>query len=224
MEMSLRSSPSRDVIIVDDDPTIHDVLTSAFTNGGMRVVSYADGGSFLAAADMQRPACVLLDVNMPNRSGLDVLKEINARKYPAPILMLSGRKDVPAVVSAIKYGALDFIEKPFLPDAVVNRVQEAITIMNRGPDEWKFGVTRFFGHEMLTPREREVLTYIAGGASNREVGRNLGISIRTVEVHRAHIMEKLCAKNAADLVRIVLSNGHDLDEPAHRRVDRIAVR
>ena len=200
--------PSRDVIIVDDDPTIHDVLTAAFSNDGIRVVSYADGGSFLAAAATHRPACVLLDVNMPDRSGLEVLKEINAKKYPAPILMISGRNDVPAVVSAIKSGALDFIEKPFVPDDVVDRVQEAISVINRGAEAGHFGLARFFGRDLLTPREREVLTHIAGGASNKEVGRNLGISMRTVEVHRAHIMEKLCAKNAADLVRIVLSNGH----------------
>jgi two-component system response regulator FixJ len=146
---------------------------------------------------------------MPDRSGLEVLKEINAKNYPAPILMISARRDVPLVVSAIKCGALDYIEKPFLADVVVDRVQEAMTIKGLGVDIGRHAPDgQFFGQDLLTPREREVLTHIAAGASNKEVGRSLGISMRTVEVHRAHIMEKLSAKNAADLVRIVLSNGY----------------
>ena len=122
-------APTRDVFIVDDDPTVHDVLTSALTFDGLRAVSFADGNSFLAAANVQRPACVLLDINMPDRSGLDILREIDAKKYPVPILMISGRGDVPVVVDAIKSGALDFIEKPFEVGAVLGRVHDAITVM-----------------------------------------------------------------------------------------------
>ena len=208
MDMALSIAPAREIFVVDDDPTVHDVLSVALTLDGHRVVSFSDGNSFLAAASTQRPACVLLDINMPDRSGLDILKEIDAKKYPAPILMISGRGDVPAVVDAIKSGALDFIEKPFEIGAVVGRVHEAMTVGFRSLDEAISLLDRqFAGHDLLTPREYQVLTHIAGGASNKEVGRNLGISMRTVEVHRAHIMEKLNAKNAADLVRIVLSNG-----------------
>jgi len=205
MDMGQHNTQSRDVFIVDDDPTIHDVLSEALSCDGFRPVSFADGNSFLAAATTQRPACVLLDVNMPDRSGLEVLREIDARKYPAPILMLSGRNDVPAVVSAIKNGALDYIEKPFDVNALVGRVQEAINVTKRSHAGGLIA-RHFLGQELLTPREREVLAQIAAGASNKEVGRSLSISTRTVEVHRAHIMEKLCAKNAADLVRIVLSD------------------
>jgi len=203
-------TPAREIFVVDDDPTIHDVLSSTFVFGGLRVVSFADGNSFLAAASTQRPACVLLDINMPDRCGLDILKEIDAKKYPAPILMISGRGDVPAVVNAIKNGAHDFIEKPFEAEAVLGRVHEAITATLRNAEQSKgLPALQFSGHEVLTPREHEVLAQIAGGSSNKEVGRGLGISMRTVEVHRAHIMEKIGARNAADLVRIVLSNGRD---------------
>lgn len=202
-------TPAREIYVVDDDPTIHDALSATFMFGGLRVVSFADGNSFLAAASTQRPACVLLDINMPDRCGLDILKEIDAKKYPAPILMISGRGDVPAVVDAIKSGAHDFIEKPFEPDTVLSRVHEAITATLRNAEANNGRPTlQFVGHEVLTPREHEVLAHIADGRSNKEVGCSLGISMRTVEAHRAHIMEKLGARNAADLVRIVLSNGH----------------
>jgi two-component system, LuxR family, response regulator FixJ len=209
MDLAQRIMPKREIFVVDDDPTIHDVLSAALSHEGMRVVSFTDGSSFLAVAGTQLPSCVLLDVNMPDRSGLEVLREINAKKYPAPILMISGRRDVPAVVSAIKCGALDYIEKPLDADMVVDRVNEAIMVRYCGGNEnGRMLGRQFFGHELLTPREGEVLAHISAGESNKEVGRSLGISTRTVEVHRAHIMEKFCAKNATDLMRIVLSNGH----------------
>lgn len=197
----------REVFIVDDDPTVHDVLSVAFNIDGIRVVSFVDGLSFLAAASYRNPACVLLDINMPGRSGLDILKEIGATEYPAPILMISCRNEIPAVVSAIKSGAFDFIEKPFAIETVIDRVRTAISVgvcREEGNDPRQ---RHFPGYELLTPREREVLVQITSGASNKEAGRNLGISMRTVEVHRAHIMQKLRARNAADLVRIVLGNG-----------------
>jgi FixJ family two-component response regulator len=122
--------------------------------------------------------------------------------------MISGRGDISVAVDAIKNGAHDFIEKPFKADAVCERVYEAITFTERRANQSNgLPVRQFHGHDLLTRREHEVLGQIANGASNKEVGRCLGISMRTVEVHRAHIMEKLSARNAADLVRIVLSNG-----------------
>ena len=147
---------------------------------------------------------------MPDRSGLDILKELNAEHYPAPIFIISGQGDIPMAVDAIKSGALDFFEKPFDADMVVSRVREAIDAQARRAQNPGAGDNfgDFPGHGSLTPREREVLSQIAAGASNKEAGRHLGISPRTIEVHRARIMEKLGARNAADLVRIVLSPGH----------------
>ncbi len=200
-------APAHEIFIVDDDPTVHDVLSVAFNADRTRTVSFVDGISFLAAASYKKPACVLLDINMPGRSGLEILREIGAPEYPAPILMISCRSDVPAVVAAIKSGAFDFIEKPFAIETVVDRVHAAISV-GLGRGNGKESKQRYFpGYELLTPREHEVLAQITSGASNKEAGRNLGISMRTVEVHRAHIMQKLKARNAADLVRIVLGNG-----------------
>jgi two-component system response regulator FixJ len=205
MSMMPRLAPAREVFIVDDDPTVHDVLSVAFSVDGTRVVSFVDGTSFLAAANCQNPSCVLLDINMPDQSGLDILRAIDAREYPAPILMISCRNDVQAVVSAIKSGAFDFIEKPFAIETVIDRVHTAIDFGARQHNNKE--QRHFPGCELLTPREHQVLAQITSGASNKEAGRNLGISMRTVEVHRAHIMQKLKARNAADLVRIVMSNG-----------------
>src|SRR4029453_9279848 len=123
---------------------------------------------------------------------LDILKELNAEQYSAPILIISGRGSIPMAVEAIKNGALDFIEKPFDAETVVTRVREAaeVWIRRRKAAAVTVQSLRFPGHELLTVREREVLIHIARGASNREAGRLLGISPRTIEVHRARIMEK----------------------------------
>jgi FixJ family two-component response regulator len=122
--------------------------------------------------------------------------------------MISGSADIPMAVDAIKHGALDFIEKPFDPETIVRRVREALSAADARTEARARHAAQdvtIVGADTLTCREKEVLTLIAGGQSNKEAGRQLGISPRTIEVHRARIMEKLGAKNAADLVRIVLS-------------------
>lgn len=199
---------SKEIFVVDDDPSIRDALSVVLSLEGFSVTGFSEGGSFVAAARARTPACVILDVHMPGRSGLDILKELNAQHYEAPIFIISGQGDIPMAVDAIKHGALDFIEKPFDADTVVTRVREAISAAGkRAENGAAVGAGgQFKGLELLTPREREVLNQIAGGASNKEAGRDLGISPRTIEVHRARIMEKLGAKNAADLVRIVLTS------------------
>jgi two-component system, LuxR family, response regulator FixJ len=200
---------SNEIIIVDDDAAVRDALSVVFSLEGYHVSSFGDGQSLLNAARARTPACVILDVHMPGRSGLDILKELNAEDWSAPIFIISGQGDIPMAVEAIKNGALDFIEKPFDANTVVTRVREAIEAWERRKASGNSGggvaSIPFPGRDMLTPREREVLSEIASGASNKEAGRHLGISPRTIEVHRARIMEKLGAKNAADLVRIVMS-------------------
>jgi len=198
-----------EIFIVDDDPLVRDALSVVFTLAGYKVRAFADGASFVAAARAEAPACIILDVHMPGRSGLDILRALNAEHYPTPIFIISGQGDIPMAVEAIRNGALDFIEKPFNGETVVTRVREAIEARTRRSEAGGLEAlaAQFPGRDLLTPREREVLGKIAEGASNKEAGRLLGISPRTIEVHRARIMEKLGAKNAADLVRIVLSEG-----------------
>jgi FixJ family two-component response regulator len=198
-----------EIFVVDDDAAVRDALSMVLTLEGYHVTAFAEGSAFIAAARARTPICIVLDVHMPGRSGLDILKELNAQNYGAPVFIISGRGDIPMAVEAIKNGALDFIEKPFDADTVVTRIREAVEAWRRRGSESRGAVQllQFPGHDLLTPREREVLRHIAGGASNKEAGRSLGISPRTIEVHRARIMEKIGAKNAADLVRIVLSEG-----------------
>ncbi|POF32091.1 response regulator transcription factor [Roseibium marinum] len=190
------------IYIVDDDPAVRDALSVLFNMEGYVVETFSDGDTFIKSASKAVPACVMLDVHMPGRSGIEILKALNAENYPAPIFIISGQGDIPMAVEAIRNGAFDFIEKPFSAETVLERVKESIAAMKqRKPQDT---ILSFHGAEMLTRRELEVLKEITNGASNKEAGRTLGISPRTVEVHRARIMEKLGARNAADLVRIVL--------------------
>ncbi len=195
---------NRTIYIVDDDPSVRDALTVVFDLEGFEALAFESGDEFLDAIGSGTPGCVLLDVHMPGRSGIDVLKALDMNSFPAPVFVISGQGDIPMAVSAIKLGAVDFIQKPFDADTVVRRVRDAMEAMAR--QARNRDASEFPGSELLTPRERDVLKAITGGASNKEAGRSLGISPRTIEVHRARIMEKLGARNAADLVRIVLTS------------------
>jgi FixJ family two-component response regulator len=200
--------PSRgEIFVVDDDPAVRETLTLVLSAGGYQVICFADGAALLAVARSRTPACILLDVHIPGKSGLDILKELRGEDYPAPIFMISGQGDISMAVTAIKHGALDFIEKPFRGSEIVARLNEAIDAYARRHEGQasKSALLHFPGREPLTRREREVLGQFASGASNKEAGRQLGISPRTIEDHRANIMKKLGARNAADLIRIVLT-------------------
>ena len=207
--MQQQATPNNEVFIVDDDPAVRDALSLVFTLEGYHVAGFAEGMAFLTAARARVPACIILDVNMPGRSGLDLLKELNAQHYAAPLFVMSGQGNIPMAVEAIRHGAIDFIEKPFDADTVVHRVRAAIDAAAHRLDAAE-SLPAFPGRDLLTPREREVLAQISAGASNKEAGRHLAISPRTVEVHRARIMEKLGARNAAELVGLVLgrARGH----------------
>jgi FixJ family two-component response regulator len=197
-----------DVVVIDDDASVRDALSILLQMDGLKVTAYADGDSFVVESMRLKPGCVLLDVHMPGRSGLDILDAIGGATYRAPIIMISGRGDVPMAVQAMKHGAYDFIEKPFDADVVLKRVREAMSQTSvAAPMLMQGRLPAFKGHEALTAREVDVLEQIVGGASNKEAGRILGISPRTIEVHRARIMEKLKVRNTAELVRLVYRDG-----------------
>ena len=148
---------------------------------------------------------------LPDQSGLEILKTLKAESYPAPILMITGHGDIPMAVEAIKLGAYDFVEKPFSMDTLLDQLKSAMNAQARreqGGNNNDIDLGNIGGGNVLTPREREVLREIATGASSKEAGRILGISPRTVEVHRARIMDKLGARNAADLMRIIFSHNN----------------
>ena len=206
--MAEQANSRGEIFVVVDDPAVRDTLSMVLSAGGYEVICFADGAALLAVARSRTPACILLDVHIPGKSGLDILRELHGEDYPAPIFMISGQGDIPMAVNAIKYGALDFIEKPFRGSEIVARLNEAIGAFARRQKENaspKIGSLHFPGREPLTRREREVLEQFTAGASNKEAGRTLGISPRTIEDHRANIMKKLGAWNAADLIRIVMT-------------------
>ena len=195
-----------EIFVVDDDPAIREMLSLVLGSAGYEVICFADGAALLAVAKVRCPLCMLLDVHIPGQSGIDILKELRAQDYPAPIFIISGSGDIAMAVDAIKSGALDFIEKPFRGNEIVERIQGAIGAFSRrreAPPSKTLSM-HFPGREPLTRREREVLELIAAGCSNKEAGRELGISPRTIEDHRANIMKKLNARNATELVRMVL--------------------
>src|SRR5580692_4236475 len=201
--------PSRgEIFVVDDDPAVRDTLSMVLSVGGYQVICFADGAALLAVARTRIPSCILLDVHIPGKSGLDILRELRGEDYPAPIFMISGQGDISMAVSAIKNGALDFIEKPFRGSEIVTRLNEAVDAYTRRQADdtaSRSASLHFPGREPLTRREREVLEQFTSGSSNKEAGRHLGISPRTIEDHRANIMKKLGARNAADLIRIVMT-------------------
>src|ERR1700747_133696 len=205
--MADKPAPRGEIFVVDDDPAVRDTLSMVLQAAGYEVICFAGGAALLAVALNRTPSCILLDVHIPGKSGLDILRELHGEDYPAPIFMISGQGDIAMAVSAIKNGALDFIEKPFRGSEIVARLDEALGAYarrKRGPGS-NVATLHFPGREPLTRREREVLEQFTSGASNKEAGRTLGISPRTIEDHRANIMKNLGARNAADLVRIVMT-------------------
>src|SRR5580704_2378663 len=158
------NQPSREIFVVDDDPMVRDVLSEVFAGAGYRPISFVDGASFVAAARERIPACVILDIYMPGRSGLEILKDIDAPNYPAPIFVASGRGDIPSAVEAVKNGAFDFIEKRLDAATLVGRVGEAVKAraqLRQNGNGSEALDAAFPGSELLTRREQEVLALIA---------------------------------------------------------------
>ena len=208
---------NNEIFIVDDDYDMREALSAICRSEGYRTAAFADGRSFIRLARDQKPACVLLDLCMPGISGLEVLKEIDARNYPAPILMISAQEDVLSVVQAMRLGAFDYLEKRLDADSdrcARDRRHRSVAANSRARRIAARMSPAIRGYYQLTRREREVLAQIAAAASNKETARNLGISPRTVEIHRGRIMHKLGAKNSVDLMRIVMGSGPKRHEPA----------
>src|SRR5262249_24450361 len=155
--MSVTDANAREIFIVDDDPLVLNALSVVLSREGYQVTGFGEGASFLAAAKTRTPSCIILDVHMPGQSGLDILKELNAQQYAAPIFIISGVGDIPTAVEAIKNGALDFIEKPFDAATVVTRVREAVeAFARRAQRSGGDALSRNFpGQDLLTSRERD---------------------------------------------------------------------
>lgn len=201
----ISSGDQRTIYVVDDDEAMRDALSSLLRAVGMSVETFDSAVEFLEAFDPQRAGCLLLDVRMPGMSGLDLQRHLSERHGDLPILLISGHADVPMAVEAMKRGAVDFIEKPIQGDLLLERVQKCLDLdaERRSQRERHAQIQQRI--ETLTSREREVADLIAQGLPNKAIASQLGISVKTLDVHRSHILAKLQLRTNAELVRAMLS-------------------
>ena len=196
------------VFIVDDDEAVRDAIATLLEAEGTACETYASGDAFLKAAagwPSARGGCLVLDVRMPGPSGLDLQDELKSRDIDLPIVFVTGYGDVPSAVRAMKGGAVDFLSKPFTALALSRRIREALRIdAERRAARCALAAVRARA-SALSPREREVFYRVAVGEANKVVAMELGISERTVEIHRSHMMKKMGARNLASLVRMKLA-------------------
>lgn len=197
--------PDPTVFVVDDDPAMRDSLCWLLQSVELHVETYPSADAFLAAYDAGRPGCLVLDVRMPGMSGLNLQDELRARHIRLPIIMLSGHAEVPTAVRALKAGAIDFMEKPFSDELLLDRIRQAIDLDREQRDAEAQRAAVAERYALLTPREREVMELVTAGKANKVIAAELGLSPKTVEVHRAAVMDKMRADSVADLVRMRLA-------------------
>jgi FixJ family two-component response regulator len=197
--------PDPTVFVVDDDPAMRDSLCWLLQSVDLHVETYPSADAFLAAYDAARPGCLVLDVRMPGMSGLNLQDELRARDIRLPIIMLSGHAEVPTAVRALKAGAIDFMEKPFSDELLLDRIRQAIDLDREQRDAGARRAAVAERYALLTPREREVMELVTAGKANKVIAAELGLSPKTVEVHRAAVMDKMRADSVADLVRMRLA-------------------
>ena len=198
------------VYVVDDDDAIRDSLRWLLEANDYKVELYDSGESFIAKYDPNAIAVLVLDVRMPGMSGLEVQEHLLARKADLPIIFITGHGDVPMAVRALKKGAVDFIEKPFQQAALKAQVEH---MLNEARERRMKNERQSLNEALLakpTPREQQVLERIVAGRLNKQIADDLGISIKTVEAHRASIMDKTNSGTVADLMRVVM----DTSQPA----------
>lgn len=202
--MTVPAAPEPVVHVIDDDDSIRELLTWLMKRNAIRAEAYPNAKSFLKAYRPGTPGCLILDLYMPGMSGLDLQQYLKEAGIEMPVIFLSGRADVPKAVAAVKSGAIDFIEKPFDYRRIVELVRECL----RRDAEARAGREAARGRAerlaTLTQREREVLDRVIAGKVNRLIAEEMQISIKTVEAHRARIMEKLAVDSVAELVQATL--------------------
>ncbi len=195
------------VFVVDDDEAMRNSLAWLIESEGLRVETFESAQSFLAACYPGRGGCLLLDVRMPGMSGLELQEHLRHRQIRLPVIIITGHGDVPMAVRAMKAGAVDFIEKPFDDETLLATIQRALELdaYQRSQQAGRAEIAARLAQ--LTPREHEVMLMVTDGMSNKEIANELSVSAKTVEAHRARVMEKMEARSLAELVRMVLTTG-----------------
>jgi two-component system, LuxR family, response regulator FixJ len=197
----------RAVYVIDDDPAMRDSLTLLLEAHALAGQSFASGEEFLGAAATLEPGCVVTDLRMPDIDGLELLRRLRERNLGFPVIVMTAHGEVALAVRALKAGALDFIEKPFPGEVLLSAVRTALTMVgqaHRKDDEIARISERL---SSLTRREREVMAELVAGNQNKMIAHHLGMSPRTVEVHRARVMEKMGARSLSALVRMAIAAG-----------------
>ena len=205
--------PEPTVFVVDDDRAMRESLSWLLDSVGLRVRSYATAADFLAEHDPAQPGCLVLDVRMPGMSGLDLQAELARRGVELPTIVITGHAEVSMAVRAVKAGAIDFIEKPFSDQLLLDRVRQALEIDLEAREVRRRREDARRRLATLTTREREVLNLVVAGKANKEIASALGVSPKTVEVHRAHVMSKMCVDSLAELIRVTLLAGEIRENP-----------
>lgn len=197
------------VFVVDDDDAVRNSLRLLLKSVGLPTVAFASAREYLDSWHPAQPGCLVLDVRMPGMSGLELQEELNRRGAIIPVIFISGHGDIPMAVEAIQHGAFDFLQKPFRDQDLIDRVQRALAAdhADRQSLAQRDVLRRRYGS--LTPREQEVLLLVTKGKANKVMAGDLDISQRTVEIHRARVMEKMGAQSLAQLVRMAM----ELDLP-----------
>jgi two-component system response regulator FixJ len=193
------------VYVVDDDDAVRNSLRMLLKSAGVHAEASASAQEFLSSYEVSQPGCLVLDVRMPGMSGLEMQHELNLRGATIPVIFITGHGDIPMAVEAMQHGAFDFLQKPFRDQELLDRVQRALV---RDADyRSRLRHTDRIRERLasLSPREREVLDLVTQGKANKMVAGDLGVSQRTVEIHRAHVMQKMEAGSLAELVRMMMA-------------------
>jgi len=192
------------VFIVDDDPGVLDSLAFLLRTVGLRTETFGSAQEFIARGDVRAPGCLLLDVRMPMMSGLELQEKLQAIGSTLPVIFLSAHGDIPMAVKAVKSGAMDFVQKPFRDQELIDKIQSALEYDRRARASAAATSDAAARFGSLTPRERQVLEAVVAGKANKVIAADLGVSQRTVEIHRAHVMRKMQADSVARLVQMAL--------------------
>ncbi|MFT7470439.1 MAG: two-component system response regulator FixJ [Kiritimatiellia bacterium] len=201
----MKSSSKQTVIIIDDDEAVRDSLEMLMKSIGLASKSFDSAVRFLEQYDPEETGCLILDVRMPVMGGLELQDELLLRKSTLPIIFISGHGDIPMAVQAVKKGAMDFISKPFREQELLDCVQRALKYNDELQNRVSAHAAVAENLLKLSPREKEVMDFMIEGSANKVIAIELGISQRTVEVHRAHVMEKMGARSLAQLVKMIAS-------------------
>lgn len=193
------------VHIVDDDKAIRDSLTLLMRSVGFNSQSYDSAEKFLDEADYTSPGCLIVDIRMQGMSGLELQQLLNNKGINMPVIIITGHGDVPMAVQAMQAGAIDFLEKPYDNEMLVARIKQCLSEVSKSRDKSKLVAEAKTRLLRLTPREREVMNLLVAGKHNKIIAKELNISVRTAEAHRAKVMKKLHAESLSDIVRLALA-------------------